>query len=291
MRSRELFVATVVCCCLLASWPSLGRAQERDALELPRATAYTDLALFHGTGELHGFVADGTILVTMVGGSVRLTRVVDIEVRGGVARAFLGGLETPLGRFDLNDTTRVANPSVGLGWWIATGETRVRLGLAVGLPVAPKDNGDQKPNYLGTLGAFGMWDLWHWPGSLLSFVVPLRLEHDRGSRLRLGIEAAAAMIMRVNEQHVRPGPILQAAPMMEIGLLEWLWLGARVSGVWLVAHGSDDDAQLAFEPRVRADAGWMWLETAATLNLDAPLGPAFGEHGLWGAHVRLGARF
>ena len=245
-----------------------------------------DAGYFRGTGTHKGFIADGEVWAFRLYTAANVSETMVMRLDLGWSHAFLGGLDTPIGRFDMQDDGRFINPYLGLDWRLSsTRRVNLRLGFGVTIPAAENDDGEARANLLGSMGAWGMRDPWVWPEGVTSLVVPMQGSLRASRYVRLLGDAALALMVRTRGQHAgQLGPAAQARAGAELLPFSALRIGGRAGIVWLPGRDGDPE-QLALEPHVALVLPPVDLEARAVLNLDGPFGPTPEAHRQWGLHL------
>jgi hypothetical protein len=191
-------------------------------------------------------------------------------------------------------TLEAGNPFLGFNALLLSGPLTVRAGASLGLPFTLLS----EPGALGTEGllraaamrgnsGFGLFA----PG-LLSLVPGVALQWQQG-RWSLGADLRTPLSLKfVGGQVQRADAVLQGTASAGLDLLRNLHVGSRFQAIYVttVSEGGDP-TQLALIPFARFHGSPGFLEARLTLNLDAPLGPAFSRAGVWSAGLAAGALF
>ncbi len=236
--------------------------------------------------------ADDTILIVVprVAGRYELSPRIAVSLEWGLPVAKLGG----------GTRVSVGNPFLA-GWYtLPVSELTVQIGAGLAMPLASisEDDALSAMAYQYALAMDGLMDAWLWAPENVGVVVPARVDHVLGSALRLGGEAAIALLIPTGEQSASPGNRLEGAEVevflqaaaeaaYVVGIFE---AGVRLQAAWLATLGGDD-FQLSVEPFVALDAGPAFARLRFTLNLDEPAGFSFDEQKVWGLHLGGGVVF
>lgn len=169
---------------------------------------------------------------------------------------------------------------------------QLRIGLGIVAPAAQLDTTTAAETargayaYQRAAGIVGGWDPWLWAPDTLSFIVPARVESLAGSVL-LGAELGVGVLVGLEGHVDEVGAVLQlgfdAAYVSDI-----VRLGLGLYGVW-TPTAARDEFQGSVEPYVRLDTDPVFIRLAFTVNLDTPYGTSFGDDGLWGLRLGVGA--
>ncbi|HEY6561108.1 MAG TPA: hypothetical protein VI072_27720 [Polyangiaceae bacterium] len=185
----------------------------------------------------------------------------------------------------------IGNPYLGISRVNLDGTLRYKAGLGVTLPIAA----DEYPAGTAVVLApatYGWQNAHLWAPDVLSIAAPLRVEG--GDTFVLGVDATPIVMISTEDEPYRDSDaefVLQVAPGAGVYATDALLIGARLPIFWAVTGDSYDNAQVAVEPYARLDVGSGFLNARFTVNLDEPLGFAFDEGKVWGAHLGGGLVF
>lgn len=234
-----------------------------------------------------------TVVAATLGAGYRLTDSLELEAMLPLSYISVETFElsTYGARSDREHGFGIGNPYLGVSRVHLDGTLRYKAGLGITLPVAA----DEYPAGTAVVLApatYGWQNAHLWAPDVLSIAAPLRVEG--GDELVLGVDATPVVMIVTDDDPSRDSDaelVLQIAPGAGVYATDALLIGARLPISWAVTGDAPDSAQFALEPYARLDVGSGFLNARFTANLDEPLGFAFDEGRVWGAHLGGGLVF
>ncbi|WP_338266990.1 hypothetical protein [Corallococcus caeni] len=190
---------------------------------------------------------------------------------------------------------QAGNPSVGLGGVLYDdGALKVRTGGNLVLPFTlitdPDDFGTALLRRAATLRGNSGFSLVA-PGLL--GLTPWADVTLRQGRWRFALDGRVPMSAQLSEKRgQRVDAVFQGSGTASVDLTSHVLLGSTFQAIYVstAAEGADPTF-LALIPHVRVYGSAGFVEGRLVMNLDAPLGFAFSDNGLWAAALALGTTF
>jgi hypothetical protein len=213
----------------------------------------------------------------------------EVELMWGfVYHSASGGVDGDL------ETFKLGNPF--LSWYYAwrTLPRQIRVGFGVAAPAATLRGDESRLDELIDLEAYGhaaaMWgqrDQWLWLPETLSLVPHFDIYFRHAFGLVWGGQVKVANLIGIGDiPDLNDGYDL--APQLDLEAayeLTWARFLLRASYVRRLLSEADDVDQITVEPDMRFRLGPVDLLARLTIPVDEPAGFAFGEGGVWGAHI------
>jgi hypothetical protein len=190
---------------------------------------------------------------------------------------------------------QAGNPSVGLGGVLRDdGALKVRTGGNLVLPFTlltdPDDFGSALLRRAAALRGNSGFSLVN-PG--LIGITPWADVMLKKGRFRLGVDGRIPMSAQLSERRgQRVDVVFQFSGAASMDVSSHVVVGSTFQAIYLsTAVEGADPTFLALIPHARFYGSAGFVEARMVMNLDAPLGFAFSEGGLWSAALALGTTF
>lgn len=190
---------------------------------------------------------------------------------------------------------QAGNPSVGLGGVLSDdGALKIRTGGNLVLPFTlitdPDDFGSALLRRAATLRGNSAFSLVN-PGLLgLTPWVDATL---KTGRFRFGLDGRIPMSAQLSKKRgQRVDAVFQVSGSASMDVSSHVLVGSTFQAIYLAtAVEGTDPTFLALIPHARFYGSAGFVEARLVMNLDAPLGFAFSENGVWAAALALGTTF